>query len=46
MKVLKRLGKKVIIYIVIFMLILSTIGSGSVSAFSVSEIGSKIARIC
>lgn len=43
MKGLKRLGKKIIIYIVIFMLVLSTIGSGSVSAYSVSEVGSAIA---
>ncbi len=46
MKVIKRLGKKVIIYVVIFMLILSSCGSGVASAYTISEIGSAIARLC
>ena len=43
MKVIKRLGKKVIIYVVIFMIILASCGSGVASAYTVSEIGSAIA---
>lgn len=43
MKVLKRLGKKVIIYIVVFMIVLSTIGSGCASAYTQQEIGRAVA---
>ena len=46
MKVIKRLGKKVIVYIVIFMIILASCGSGVASAYTISEIGSAIARLC
>jgi hypothetical protein len=43
MKSLKRLGKKIIIYIVIFMLVLSLFGSGVASAYTSAEVGSAVA---
>jgi hypothetical protein len=43
MKRLKNLIEKVVIFIVVFMLIMSTFGSGVVSAYNSSEIGSAVA---